>query len=267
MNQLPSYAAPPIVETAIALQFRPLKGFKNAHLWGFWSRICDDYPVTEDQEPLDSKTELFGDDIRREPRLPQLQFRPHASRLQALSDDRHAMVQIQNGRFIFNWRRLDSGAYPRWSKTFAEFQRRYDQFIQFVSDEGLGQVDPNQWEVTYVNHLLKGGDWESEGEWPQLVPGLVGACQSVSAGDLEAIDCRVQFVLPEERARLYIDLKKAVLTSNTDQELLTLTLTARGGVSPNHPAEEGLALGRTSIVTSFTQITGESAQKRWGREQ
>jgi uncharacterized protein (TIGR04255 family) len=267
VDPLPSYTHPPVVETAIALQFHPLKGFRNVHLWEFWNEIRNDYPVTQDQEPLAPKMELFGEDVQHGPLIRRIQIRPYASRLQALSDDGHAMIQIQNGRFIYNWRRLEGGDYPRWSKTVAEFHARFRQLQDYVKAHGLGDIVPDQWEVTYVNHLMQGSDWQSQEEWPEMLCGIVGTCAAVSVGKLESIDCRVQYVLEQESGRLYVDLKKAVLASDRKQELLVLTLTTRGGVSAKALPEMGLEVGHRAIVIAFTEITGKIAQKRWGRTQ
>lgn len=266
-STLPSYRKPPVVETAISVQFDPVKALKNVHLYGFWSEIRDTYPDTEDQEPLEFRTELFGDRIHRGPRLPQIQFRPHASRVQARSSDGRSMVQLQNGRFVFNWRRTENSEYPRWSKTYPEFCVRYAKFVEYIRKQNLGEVVPNQWEVTYVNHLMKGRLWQSEMDWPALVPGILGGCRTVGAGPLEAVDCHVQLLLGERIARLYVDLKSAVLMSDITQELLVLTLTARGGVTKDCSVEEGLTLGHETIVKSFTDFTSPQAHELWERSQ
>jgi len=262
---LPSYKRPPVVETAIGVQFQALKLFRNVHLWEFWFGIRDEYPETQDQEPLDQKTELFGDDIQRGPQLPQIQYRAHASRLQACKEDRHEMVQIQNGRFVFNWRRLEGGKYPRWTRTSAEFWVKYRLFTEYIGEKKLGDIIPNQWEVTYVNHLMQGQDWQTEADWPELLPGILGESGRVTSGTLEAVDYTTQFALKDGRSRLHIEVKKAALAKNPEQELLVLTLTARGGIASERTLEDCLLDGRRAIVTSFTEITGDAAHERWER--
>ena len=265
MDQLPSYENPPVVETAIAIQFQPLKQLSNVHLWEFWSSIRDEYPKTQDQEPLDQKTELFGDDIQRMPRLPQIQFRAHSSRLQAISADGHAMVQVQNGRFIYNWRDLGDGDYPHWQKTSAEFWAKYRMFAKYVESEGLGDISQNQWEITYVNHLMQGEDWQTEADWPELLPGILGESGRVTLGVLQGVELATQFALKDGQSRLHVELKKAALVSDPEKELLVFTLTARGALSPECSTEDCFSAGRRAIVTSFTEITGDAAHKRWRR--
>lgn len=267
MEPLPSFAHPPVVETAIAIQFPPLKGLKNVHLWAFWSSLREDYPETQDQEPIEPRLERYGEEVRKgSMRLPRLLLRPHASRLQAISPDDHAMVQVQNGRFIFNWRRLHDGEYPRWTTTINEFQRRFGEFRRFLKDEGLGEVEPDQWEVTYVNHMLKGQEWQSREDWGRLLPGILGSPSCVAAGSLEALELKCQHLLPDERGRLYIECNSGYLTHDLEQELLVLTLTTRGEASGDRPADEGLEIGHRAIVTSFKQITSTEAHRLWGIE-
>ena len=267
MRSLPSFSSPPVVETAIAVQFRPLKGLKNVHLAEFWSSIAADYPATLDQEPLPPRLESFDAPRPRGPVL-QIQAAHLGGRIQAVSADQHAMVQLQNGWFIYNWRRLaaKADAYPRWSTSSAEFTRRSREFSAFLEGRGFGRPDLVQWEVTYVNHLMKGDDWASPKDWPGLLPGLLGAW-TPTTGSVEALSSDVQLVLPDRRGRVYIELRHAVLTADNSTELLTLVLTARGAVTAGHSAESGLELGHKAIVTLFAEVTGATAHQRWGKSE
>lgn len=266
MCSCPSFSRPPVVEIAIAVQFRPLKGLRNVHLAEFWSTIAADYPETRDQEPLAQRQESFD---APSPRGPVLQIPPAhlGGRIQAVSADQHAMVQLQNGWFIYNWRRLAAKAndYPRWSTNSAEFTRRCREFSLFLEDRGFGRPNLVQWEVTYVNHLMKGSDWASPKDWPDLLPGLVGA-RTPTTGSVEAVSTDVRLVLPDRRGRIYIELRHALLTADNSTELLTLVLTARGTVSAEHSAESGLELGHDAIVTLFAEVTGATAHDRWGKQ-
>lgn len=264
MESLPSYKKPPVVETVLSIQYKPLKSFSNVHLWGYWDQIKEDYPKTIDQEPLESQEELFGDDIQRGPNLPQLLMRKHASRVQAVSDDEQKMIQFQNGRFIFNWRKQEDIEYPRWDTVYQEFHERFEQFRSHISESLQVELELNQWEVTYVNHLLKGESWESESDIPELLPGLVGSAV-FSEGKLESLKNQMQFVFPNNDGRLYIDMKKAFLLKNKE-ELFVLKLTSRGPVTNSDEIANSLSKGREAIVKAFTELSSDVAHEKWERE-
>lgn len=266
-TKLPSFEAPPVVETAIAVQFDRVKGMKNRHLWEFWYLLREQFPVTEDQEPIDPKHELFGDDAKSPPHFPQIVTRPHASRLQGVSDDKATMFQIQNGRLVYNWRRQDSTEYPRWESNKPQFDKLLTSFRDYLNQAGLGSIRPNQWEVTYVNHLQKGREWDSPSDWANVVPGVIGQTSGdLSIGPLESIAVRQQYVIEANKARLYADLQSAFMAENPEQELLVLRLVARGVPAEDGQIEGGLELGRKAIVTGFTEMTSERAHEIWNRQ-
>src|ERR1035437_8819995 len=113
-EDLPSFKKPPVIETAISVQFKSVDGLTNAHLGLFWDRhLREAYPKVVDAELITPQTEVFGENIRRRLRLPSFRIGPSeaAMRLQMISEDDQTMVQIQNGRLVFTWRKMKDGAY------------------------------------------------------------------------------------------------------------------------------------------------------------
>lgn len=262
---LPSFRHPPVVETALSVQFEPIKGFGNSHLGLFWQLVRDEFPDRQDADPIEPQIERFGTGV---PRVRFPQFRVAASqpaaRLRMSSADGHRMIQLQNGRLVYNWRRLRDGEYPRWHVVEPEFHRSLKTLAEFIEAEGLKPVEPTQWEVTYLNHLVRGPDWQGQGDWPKLLPGLIGSVGSVSSGVFESLGCHAHFVLPNDAGRLHIELSHGFSgPEDDDSELLVLQLTARGGVDESRSLTQGLALGREAIVRSFAEVTGEEVKKVW----
>lgn len=264
---LPSFRSPPVIETALSVQFQPIKGFGNAHLGLFWDCVREQYPERQDAMPIEPQIERFG---RGQPRarFPQLRIAASqpAARLRMASADGHRMLQLQNGRLVYNWRRLKDGEYPRWHLIEPEFQGALAELAKFLLGEGLGSIEPNQWEVTYVNHLIQGREWQTSADWPSLLPGLIGSVGEVSAGNFESFGCHCQYVLPEEAGRLHVELSHGFSGTDDDdeaQELLVLQLTARGGLEEGRDVASGLAIGRAAIVRSFFEVTGAKAHKAW----
>src|SRR5438552_2923583 len=150
-RSLPEFERPPLDEVAMSAQFVPLAGFRTVHLGRFWTRIRDRYPHTEDQLPLAQVVE--------NPEIKPgaagglaLQTGPVATRTWFLDHTKNHLIQLQQGRFIRNWRKVnDADQYPRYAVLIAEFKREWEGFGAFVREESLGEVvDVNQCELTYV---------------------------------------------------------------------------------------------------------------------
>lgn len=236
----------------------------------FWNELRDRYPKCQDAAPIEPQIEPPGSKVPQTvfPKLRIAAAQP-AARLQMLSDDDHTMVQIQNGRLVYNWRRHEDAEYPRWRMVEPRFQAELKRFEDFLDSQGLDQMEPNQWEVTYVNHLIRGREWHDQSDWPDLLPGLIGDGNRVSSADFESHSCHSHFALPNDTGRLHVVLTHGFTGFDNDaQESLFLQLTARGGIDPskNLDLAAGLALGRTTIVRSFAELTGKKAHEMWERE-
>ncbi|MEM1354386.1 MAG: TIGR04255 family protein [Planctomycetota bacterium] len=266
MTNLPSYANPPVVETATSIQFPRSRNLRNQHLWEYWfSFLRDKYPNTSDQFPLDPIMEATGENAPLHNALPTIRPAAPEDRIQATTNSGRGMVQLQNGRVIYNWRKLDGGEYPRWDKTYDQFINHMNHFFKYLSDISIGPVQPNQWEVVYVNHLMQGIDWDSESDWPNLLPGIFSK-QVLSSIEPESINLQFQYKAQGFNGRFYISLEKAVLAKDRDKELLVLKLTSRGGIPKGSNIHDQFLAGRQLIVETFDSVTSEDAHKRWGKE-
>lgn len=139
-----------------------------------------------------------------------------------------------------------------------------------MKQEQLGQVDMNQCEITYVNHIMTETAWNHPGQVERLVrpwSGLTGG-RFLPAPDDVAL--QVKYIIPgpsgEPAGRLHVALQPA-LEKSTRSRMHVLTLTARGA-----PCGEGidgafdfLDAGREWIVEGFASITEEEMHKSWGR--
>lgn len=266
---LPSYERPPLVETATSVEFPPLPGLSSAMLGLFWDRyLRSDYVAVTDAPPIESDAARFSDDPV--PRIVSVfRFGAHpGTRLLMTSADQHSLVQVQNGRLVFNWRKLEGGDYPRWDKTLPLFRQAYQKMAEFVSAQKLGPIAPAQWEVTYVNHLVRGEDWERPEDWPDLVPGVLGCPQPVAGHRLQSARGSLHFAIEPQPGRLHVELSHGLRhVGNIETQILILQLTARGPIDPatDESMIAGLSAGRSAIVRAFAAVTGAAAQRAWGK--
>ncbi|MCO6043299.1 TIGR04255 family protein [Aeoliella sp. ICT_H6.2] len=270
IEAMPDYERPPLVETVVGVQFDQLQSFTNAHLGGFWKSLdATEWPTTADAPPLPRQVEEFTEGAKWAKGL-RLQFtQDPACRIQIKNADEDRMVQLQNNRLHFNWLGASGGNYPRYGQVLAEFKQILASFVRFVSDENLGEFRPNQWELTYVNHIPKGSVWETPADWNFFEPlAAIPSVDKVVQG--ESFSGEWHFTIPDQRGRLHIEWKHGVKPKEgtDEQQFVRLTLTARGKVEENSidGIVEGLDLGHKTIVSSFSSLMSNNANKYWGQK-
>jgi uncharacterized protein (TIGR04255 family) len=268
-HRLPDYENPPVVETILGVQFEPLSGWRNAHLGAFWSTLdANEWSEVLDAPPLQPQFERFGELARWEKigfhfRVTQNPL----ARLQIKNKDGDRMIQLQDCRLHFNWLGQTGGPYPRYEKIRAGFAWVFDKFIEFVDREKVGELRPNQWEVTYLNHIPKGTVWNTPRDWAFFLPlGSVPTIEHLVQG--ESFTGGWHFVIPDQRGRLHVEWQHGRKNGPEGQEVIVLTLTARGplgeGELSKRAVVDGVDLGHETIVRSFMAFTSEAANRHWG---
>ena len=269
-GSLPDYDNPPVVETVLGVQFDRLPRLKNAHLGAFWKSLdAGEWPSVTDAPPLPPQLERFTEAARWTKGVQLQLTQDPASRLQIKNKDRDRMIQVQNNRFHFNWLGAAGGKYPKYEKVRAEFDAYLQRFVEFVASEKLGDFRPNQWDVTYLNHIPKGSVWKTPGDWEFFQP-LTRVATLPDVVQSEGFDGEWHFVIPNERGRLHIQWRLGVKSDSEDEEVIVLTFTARGPLAENGDRAAilcGLDLGHEVIVRSFASLMSEAANKFWKRKQ
>lgn len=122
--KLPEFGDPPVVETVLGVEFTPLAKWGVPHFGMFWDRIRDQYDHFEVQPPLPSIIETFGE--REFPNQPQMLFlSSNDVRCWFIDASDRTLLQVQNNRFTFNWRKSEGVVYPRDENIRPEFERRW----------------------------------------------------------------------------------------------------------------------------------------------
>lgn len=270
-TSLPSFRRPPVVEVVLGVQFGPLMGLQTPQVGLLWSTFRTDFPKTQELPALEPVFEMFGTRGPFAEVKIDLVAGPPPIRFFFVNDAETDLVQVQRDRFIRNWRRRQpADAYPRYHQLRHRFESDFQQFLSFTTTEGLGEVQPNQCEVTYVDVLT--------GEDPYHPPRLSDFVTLVSVEGSEAflpaaeeIKLLTQYVMTDNAAgpvgRLYCSIEP--LTRATDDRPgYLLRMTARG-----HPRTPDLAgvmeffdLGHDWIVRGFTSVTTRQAHQLWGRD-
>lgn len=259
--------APPVVETVFSVQFVSLPKFTLAHAGWYWKKYLDaSWTVVEQAAPIADQFERFDGEMW-EQRIP-FQLRPASApdRLQIRREDDQRMIQLQATRFVYNWKK-GSVPYASYDTLRPEFDQEFQRFSSFAMDAGLGTLDPNQWEITYVNHIPNGQIWNTPQDWPKIIRGFMIPQADGPGASLGGFDGEWHIILPAQRGRLHVSIHHARIGSAAGPEVLDLRLTARGPIDEQRgwTIDNGLSIGHRSIVDTFSSVTTEEAQLVWKR--
>ena len=269
---LPEFERPPVNEMYLSAQFEPLADFRAAHQGLFWERLRPEFPHIEEHPPLGHELEVFGvrQSVGSNIRLELVQ-RPSMARYWYIKQDGRHLIQLQNDRFIHNWRKTtEEDSYPRYEIIIESFFREFERLEEFLKVEKLGEIVVDQCEVSYINHIVAGAGWETHADAPAVFSFLRKPRSRDPLPEAENEQCILRFVLRsadgEPIGRLTATLTPAFRVTD-ERGLFVFQLTARGRALSE--GKEGVRrffdIGRAAIVNGFAALTTANMQKIWGR--
>jgi uncharacterized protein (TIGR04255 family) len=192
---------------------------------------------------------------------------PPLSRLWLLNEAGTEMIQIQDDRFIKNWRKVgERDQYPHYEPVIKPaFQRDFHEFQSFLEEEHLGPIKVNQCEVTYVNHIVSGEGWSDLGDIDQIFT-FWNQPQAPAPGPPEDLVLQIRFPITDDRnhpiGRLHVDIQPA-LRAVDNRPMYVMNLTARGQYGTGF---DFFDIGRKWIVKSFEQLTTDKMHRVWRKK-
>ena len=271
---LPKFGKPPVSEVVMSVQFDPLSGLAPIHLGRWWKdERRERYPITEERPPLEPTREEFGPSPISEPRFNlRLLGVPPTPAVWFLTQGRTELLQIQRDRFTRNWTKGASDQpYPSYDNLWPAFEDDFNQFCQFLSDEGIGDPAPIQCELTYVNPIAPETEWERHGQLDRILLPWSGQYSEGFLSEPEDVQVAIRYKIPgpdgEPAGRLYVTVQP--VWSEGPEPKVLMTLSARG--RPFGPGIRGamafLDRGHEWIVRAFTTLTTPAMHARWERYQ
>lgn len=272
-RNLPDFANPPLIEVALSLQFEALEDLRTPQLGLLWSEFRERFPNTEERAPLESVIERFGVSRSSSPSVRmQLVETPPVPRVWFINQSGTELIQIQQDRFIHNWRKTGAGdEYPRYEHLRDTFVAELKVFQATVERDQCGKLIPNQCEITYVNHLLAGEGWTTH----EQLGVVISAVQSNVAidGAIAHEDTRLifRFVIHDDAGkpigRLHANVEPAFRVGDK-LPMFIFTLTARLQPAGNDIGDvlSCLDRGRECIVRGFAALTTPQMHSYWGRK-
>lgn len=262
-GSVPDFDDPPVTETVLDVAFTPLTNWRIPHFGLFWKTIQQDYPHAEDQPPIVLQRETFGEG-RKRPHLTFEFLQGPEARCWFVSNSLSRLVQVQNDRFIQNWRKVPGQEpYPHYDTMRATFACEWSRFCNFLSSESLGVPDIQQCEIQYINHI-ESSSWQTYVDLVEAFSQWPGSRSNSILPNPEDLAVSTAYVLPNNRGRLHVNMQSAIRNSDA-KRVIQLTLTARGAPASSN-TEDMLAwldFGRDWIKKAFMSFSTERMHQIW----
>ena len=256
-----------MIEVALSVQFEPVERLGVAAIGALWERFRREFPNTEDKAPISNVTEQF--EIAPPPTIEvRLVHNAPPTRCWFINDAGTELIQVQQDRFAFNWRKETDEPYPHYEPVREKFERHYRSFVAYLESADLAEPSPNQCEVTYINHIPPSGLSERHRQCDDLFAPWSGEYSDDFLPDAEDIQLSARFLIHSDDGkpigRLHVSATPRVRRSD-HTPLIHVALTARG--APIGPGLDGvlafLDLGREYVVRGFTSFTTPKMHRAW----
>jgi uncharacterized protein (TIGR04255 family) len=239
---------PPVAEVACGVMFAPL-GFKTVHVGLLWQRFQAAFPRVEEAPPIAKVIENPANAFGEQQIELNFQGLPEMRRSWFLDKSGGALIQVQEDRFLFNWKRVEvTDPYPSYDKVIAEFEKHLAVFVSFLKETGLGAPNFRQFELTYIN-LIGDQNGLREVRNSNALSDHNRQTESRFLPEPESFNWMTHYLLPNNWGRLHITAQTAALIK-TREKVLRLEFCARG-----HPSDQGEGGRRAWFDTAHEWIT------------
>jgi len=258
VNNLPYYENPPIVEVACSTMFSP-KALLTAHLGLLWQRFQPDYPFCDDVAPLAPVFEYFEGQQTLQAQI-NLSNVPPLPRVWFINKDQNGLIQVQQDRFIYNWRLIrPEDDYPRYGNIINSFQTYFEQFNSFLQEVQLEAIVSNQYELTYVNYIPEGDEWQTLEDIGNIFPDFAFRSNTERfIAKRSEINWKTVFDIPELLGRLHVSIRNGI--RDDKKKVIILELTVRGGLGVTQL--EWFNMAHDWIVRAFSELTDNKVQEK-----
>jgi uncharacterized protein (TIGR04255 family) len=267
---LPTFSKPPLTEVVLSLQFASLGNLKGLHLGLFWKKFRKEYPDVSEMHPIQTVFEKFG--VPQSAPAFQLEafMTPPMPRYWFEKKGTPDLLQIQHDRLVHNWRIADgSSDYPRYHRVKAKFEKELLAFSNWLESENLGQIIPNQCEVTYTNLIDDGTPEFLHSSLSRFTPLLTDEITEDMPSQLEDVTANSRFIFFRDQkpaGRVYVQFQP-VFRQTDLRPAIKLEITARGKPDGEtlSDALSFLDFEHEQVVKTFVAVTTEEMHKVWGR--
>lgn len=255
----------------VGCQFVALETLGHLAILDWWtSEWRERFPIVQEAERLMPAFEFFGSEgnfIEE----PMIKFFTGSvtPRVWFISESGNELIQIQNDRLHFNWRKRREGdVYPHADHLIHQLEVIATSLMAWVEKSGIGTVEYNQCEISYIDSLHFGTDlfkgFSDLGnvfrvlDLRELAPvqGIeFTMVKELGVGDVKAPNARLHFKITPGLDKV---LQERLIRTES-------TIRGRPSESALDSVIDFLSKAREETLTFFLNVTTKEAQTFWGR--
>lgn len=255
------FERPPVIETALSVEFPRVPNWRIPHYGLLWSQLKERFPGFDIMAPIPPSA------LATRPGITiQAVLEPDV-RLWLIDRDGTRVLQIQPDRFVYNWRKVSGGfQYPHYDELRPAFAELWSVFTEFLRGADLEAPQViERCEVTYVNAIPQGDGWQSWGDLSAIFPYISGRTFASHLPAPTFLRLNAAYAV-ESDLELHITLQPAMRAFDNAQ-VIQLNLTARSAAEIEANTDrilQWMDRGQKLIVDSFVDFTSEAMHKQWG---
>lgn len=250
------YRKPPLNEIVFQVLFPEIEGFGPVHIGLFWSEIRDTFPTIQ-AVPRIGLPETFN---LRSGVLPD-------NRVWLVHKDNSQVIQIQDDRFLFNWRETgESDSYPGFDVLYPMFKDLFAKFIKFLDVENLRPEKLTGYELSYTNHIYE-GVWSEWNDTSKVFPALNWVGNPKKMPPLKGFRHLMRCELPNSSGELAITIDSRT-HKQSDKPLINfeIKVTDIGKDLEIDSLDNVFLPAHDRLVETLTSMTSRAVQKSWEKE-
>lgn len=218
------FDSPPVVEVACGVLFASPGPIETVHIGAFWDRVKTQFPSVSDAPPLAPLVEQDGNAVAEYEWMDL----PPLRRTWMVSENGCNLIQVQQDRFLFNWKRtLDQDVYPSYENVIRDFEKYFEAFMKFLDDVKVSRPVCKQFDLTYVNFIAASNGLDRVDVSNMFVDHIRSDSPERFLPELERFSWSTSYPLPEGTGRLHVVAQSAV-NSATSEKIVRLDMIARG---------------------------------------
>ena len=244
---LAKFKKEPLTEVVFGVEFDS-PDFSSVHFGLYWQTISNRFPVF----PLDRPP--VGE-------MPLLTL-PPLRRVWFESENREQLIQLQEDRFYYNWRRKSPDEkYPHYEEIAPIFFKEWESFRKWRIENNTQSPRATRYELTYLNTIDEEFGWSCVDDYSKVFSIVSGSWEDLPLKQ-EAIKMGFEFTLPEEIGHLTVSIDQST-RPDTNLPIVLLRLTAASN-DTSVEIEQWFKAAHESIVQIFISMVSKNRKEEWG---
>ncbi|MBD2394601.1 TIGR04255 family protein [Cyanobacterium aponinum FACHB-4101] len=236
----------PLAEVIFGVEFNA-ESFSTIHFGLYWQEIKEKFT----QYPLDRPPIGNNQLISLLPSLRRVWFE---------SEDKKELIQLQENRFYYNWRKQNQ-EYPHFEQIYPLFFAEWERFTHWWFKTEEKELQPIRYQMSYVNQIEADLGWHGVEDSTNIFSFLESNWSSFTLKP-NVFNSNLEFILPEEKGVISVTVNQGIKPPNNTQ-VLTLNLTT---ISQNTDTEINtwFKLAHQSTVEVFLSLISQETKNLWG---